>query len=683
MKALTPRLTQSGLVLTFKIVTLLVSALVMFYQDLAIVTVDALQSEFMSYILAVPLLLVYLIYRKRKIIRATITLEPEPTRQPLRRSWILGALMFPIAFLFYSYGSYTFTPLEYHMFTLPIFITASILILFNTHTLRQLAFPILFLFFLVPPPSEIIYAIGTSLSEVSTHSACAIMNLFGYVVAISAEYGNPVIVVTQPSGTTLTFMIDIACSGVYSLMGFLLFATFIVYIARGKLWKRATTFIVGFPLIYLLNILRIITIVFLGYQYNMEFAMDVFHLLGGWILIFIGTLLLLVASEKILGIQLFTKKNVVSCSHCNQIFDSNEKFCQACGRLLKHVNARLTERDLLRIFSLIMSTILVVSIQGPVFALTRGPADILTQIAAEQEPTTEILPQMHGYTLSFIVRDKLFEERTGQDASLAYAYFPHEGESSRYIIWVSLEIAPARSCLHRWEVCLITVPTAYGRKPDATFVDLRDIQLVENPPIIARFFVFQHTKSNSTEAVLYWFETTIFSTNATLEQKHVKIGLIVYPVEIEDLQEIERQLIAFGIAIADYWQPLKTWSPIALLMSQNGAYLVTLSATTLGCILVVNVISNKSEKRTNRKALKKLSTHDQRILEAIRQTQKRTIPSTSNVTLTFSALNGENLDNMNSLELIPKLDSLKQVGIIKKEIISQQDEPIQVWKTHI
>ncbi len=75
---------------------------------------------------------------------------------------IVGILLCAIAVLAYWFGSYTFTPLEYHMLTLPILASGLILILFGSQTLKQLAFPIVFLFFLTPPPTEILYSVGST-----------------------------------------------------------------------------------------------------------------------------------------------------------------------------------------------------------------------------------------------------------------------------------------------------------------------------------------------------------------------------------------------------------------------------------------------------------------------------------------------------------------------------------------
>lgn len=74
---------RSSLVLGLKIATIIATSAVIFYQDLAIVVNDALYSEFMSHILAIPFFFSYLIYRKRKMIRATITFEPASSHKKI------------------------------------------------------------------------------------------------------------------------------------------------------------------------------------------------------------------------------------------------------------------------------------------------------------------------------------------------------------------------------------------------------------------------------------------------------------------------------------------------------------------------------------------------------------------------------------------------------------------------
>jgi len=94
------QLNISTMVVSLKASIIVVASLIIFFQDLAMLANDALQSEFMSHILVIPFLFSYLIYRKRKMIRASIPFEPSP---PQRKAFpykeIVGTLLFLTAFL--------------------------------------------------------------------------------------------------------------------------------------------------------------------------------------------------------------------------------------------------------------------------------------------------------------------------------------------------------------------------------------------------------------------------------------------------------------------------------------------------------------------------------------------------------------------------------------------------------
>lgn len=79
-------------------------------------------------------------------------------------------------------------------------------------------------------------------------------------------------------------------------------------------------------------------------------------------------------------------------------------------------------------------------------------------------------------------------------------------------------------------------------------LDLKDIQIQQNPSIIARYFAFQWVKTNQTEVVPYWYETSRFLTNDTAQQKLVKISLITYPETPQNITEAEN-LLPFATAI--------------------------------------------------------------------------------------------------------------------------------------
>ena len=384
--------------------SVLTAVVIGFYlQDLTLVFKNALSDEATYHILAIPFLFGYLLYRKRAMVNASLKQESKNFSSSFSKYFVLsiGILLCTISILAYWSGSYTFTPLEYHMATLPIMVAGLSLILFNGETLRHLAFPIAFLFFLTPPPTEILYSVGTTLSDLSAHASNTLANVFGMPSSISAQYGSPIITLTRPDHSFMTFSVDVACSGVYSLIGFLIFAVFIAYITRGKLYSKLAILLLGIPLIVALNIIRITTILSIGYNYGDTLALQVFHAMGATVLMFIGTFILLVATEKLLKKPKPTKP----CTKCNPT--AAEEFCINCGKLYRFPKIKLTRSDITKIAGVALIIGILLTIQVPVFALTEGPAQIMVQTPSGMQPNTQSLPlpQIQGYNLSYVYRD--------------------------------------------------------------------------------------------------------------------------------------------------------------------------------------------------------------------------------------------------------------------------------------
>ena len=137
---------------------------VIYNQDLSILINEAIASEQTSYILIIPLLASYLIYRKRRFLNSVTSSHPST------RDEITGIAFCALALTLYLVGSYTFYPLGYHILSLPIFLFGCILLLFNLETLKALAFPIAFLFLLTPLPFETLYTIGGIMANHNTYT---------------------------------------------------------------------------------------------------------------------------------------------------------------------------------------------------------------------------------------------------------------------------------------------------------------------------------------------------------------------------------------------------------------------------------------------------------------------------------------------------------------------------------
>src|SRR5271157_281668 len=156
---------RSRAMLVSKIATIVIATVAVFYSDLALVFNDILKSEYAIYILAVPFVVIYLIYRKRKMLRAVLPLDSKTQSRNIKDlASLSGILVAATAVLIYWRNSYASTPLEVYTYAfapsrlqilaLPFFVAGLVLILFNQETLKQLALPLAFLSFLIPPTSD-------------------------------------------------------------------------------------------------------------------------------------------------------------------------------------------------------------------------------------------------------------------------------------------------------------------------------------------------------------------------------------------------------------------------------------------------------------------------------------------------------------------------------------------------
>jgi len=671
-----PHLPQNSLPLGIKAVALFFAVAVMYYQDLVIIANEAIRSELMTHVLAMPFLLGYIFYRRRKILSATVALESSTRTQTYM---IIGALLSHLAFLLYWYGSYTFYPLEYHMISLPLFMTGLILIIFNLQTLKALAFPIAFLLFLTPPPSDIATIAAATVSSLSAEISYNIFKAVGVPITLTTDYGAPALIVTDPSGASIPFVIGAASSGIYSLIGFSIFATFLAYIIRGSLRKRIALFFAGLPLIYVLNVIRIMILVSIGMWLGAETAFETFHIFGGWTLIFIGTLLLLALSGKVFKIRILTPKTSLQpCSH-SQISNPQQNFCLACGKLQKPTTLKISRKDLYKIVALAICVSLITLIQVPVFALTQVPPETITYTPTGLQASTQIFPTVQGYELRYVSRDTVFERLAKADAALIYAYVP--ANKSDIIVYTGLAIGDAQSKIHNPEGSLINWPIRLGREPKVTSLDLREIQLLDNPPIKGRYFAFNYIKTNLTQVMLYWYENPVFQTNSTWEQKYVQISVTSLSNKTEDYKRIEDALLPFAQAIVNYWQPVKTWSWLALALAQNATTLMLIPIVLVVIITVVHIINTRRKKNLNTQTLNKIaSQQEKQIIKTIHQTTKKQNLTLNEIATNYQKKSGQPIEpNL----LHQKLEEAERAGLVERTIISREDEPYLIWKSQV
>jgi len=104
-----PSLTQTRITLAVKIITVIAATIALYNQDLTIIFIDALNNESTGHILLIPLLFAYLVYRKRKMLRAVVPTQGKNRSSPRYLATLSGILLCATAIILYWYGSYTFT----------------------------------------------------------------------------------------------------------------------------------------------------------------------------------------------------------------------------------------------------------------------------------------------------------------------------------------------------------------------------------------------------------------------------------------------------------------------------------------------------------------------------------------------------------------------------------------------
>jgi exosortase len=673
LKAYTELKRNSFFVLSAIAIPLMI--LIVYWQDLSILVNEALYNEAVTHIILVPILVSYIVYRKRNVIKATFALEK--LRQRSRDSFLIevvGLSLCLSALLIYWYASYTFSPLEYHLLSLPLFVAGIVLILFDLKILTVLIFPILFLLFLIPPPSEITYTAGALIGNFNTQASYLLLKTFGLPAVLQSTYGSPTIAVNTPSGTPMLFAVDLPCSGIYSLIAFMMFATFLAYIIQGSLAKKAGLFFLGFAVLQILNVLRISTIVAVGYWIGEEIAMTIFHVAAGWILIFGGILLLLLIGEKLLHLQIFkTPNKLPPCSQCNNSIQKQEPFCLYCGKLLKNLTAstRISGRFLVKILALLVGLLIIAStIHAPAFAFAKG----LTFTNPNLKESTEVFPEFTDYQFKFLYRDVQYEKLAKQDASLLYGYLPLN--ASTPTVYVDIGVADSLTNLHNWEVCYVTWETSQGHLPMVSVLDSRDVQILENPPLIARYFVFE-SPYNYTQVSLYWYEKALFNTGLTVEQKFVRITLIILATNSTTYPILEEELLNFAQSISAYWEPLKEQSlfslsvPLQQLLFVASIVFIIIAGTT-------QYTKKWQKKNENLKIFEKFVPSSEKLLyQTIKNINEGTGATTKEIA---DALEQTTNKRPELDELIRMLTHLQENGLLEINIVNINDEPQLVWK---
>ncbi len=666
--------------------------LLIYWQDLGIIfshTTKLAPGNISNYIVILPFLIGYILYRKRKILGAAVTLKEKG-----KIDGILGLVLCLLAVVIFFIGSSTTYELNYHLYSLPVFMAGSTLLMFNMTTLRQAFFPIILLTYLVPIPGELFSEIAADMSWVDAVAVQEILSNFGVPITLQPDVGAPALLAGHER---MTFYVGEPSSGIYSMLGLTLFALFVSYISIGPLWKKLAIFALGMPLYYLLNIVRIASIVSLWYGYGTEVA-ESFHLVGGIILVAGGSMILLFISDRLIKVGLSTLRSAREpCDTCSKCLEVGESFCLYCGRQLKALKQRIEIKDVGRISAIVFIALLVFlpEIESQLGSSASKQPNLLDlKLAQSGEDSKDLfLPEINGWYMHYAYTDLRIQEALNLDVANVYTY--GRNESSNYspgnsvvspIIYSTIQVSTG---IHDWESSLVNRPSKIGRPTADVIVD-KDVNVIQDTK--ARLFVYQRPYSDATEIVLYWYKRMPFLIDSNVENRNVQISLWTYADTLAkyslingptDTVGIEKTMMSFAKPVAQFWDAKQQMhvqqSFMGTLFSQYSR--VFTAAILLPAAILSVYVSGKNRKINSAlgRLYENLVPEEREIIDSVDHLKSRGVSKITGKSIaeTYSKLANKTI---NSSTLIGILSSARQIGILRSIIIDDK-EPLLIWKT--
>jgi len=686
-------------VLLIKTAAILIISTQIYYSDLSLIFGKALQfseGNISNYVLTIPFLVAFVIYRKRKVLTVTHLIRAS-LRNTFRIDDILGITLCAAAMMLYTFGSQTLYSLEYHIMSFPVFLAGSTMFLFDIATFRQAIFAIMLTAYLQPPPGFLVSEIAADLSWSAAILVEAFLRLVGMNITLDSSLGAPALLLTMAGGQKIPFFVGEPSSGVFSTIGLTLFALFVSYITRGKLWKRSIVFVIGFPVFYLLNVARISTILSLWYLFGQDVA-ETYHIVSGSIMVAIGSIILLLASEKMLKLTMRVKSRVKKrCPACERSLANNESLCLYCGSLLKKHDHNI-KNALSRIAALSLLGILVLSasiISQPATAVNSSKLSQLDISKAEGSETTNyFLPSMQGWDLSYAYRDKRIESVLNQDLALAFRYVKNDSAlptnsvlmSSSRNVFASVQISTGH---HVWEDSLVIYPSRIGR-PSATILEISDHDISKDT--VGKFLLFKRVGASTTEAVFYWFERVPLRFGQNFENRNVMISLWANTEGLargglikssDDIEGIKQMYFPMAKTITAFWtkqsaQVISNEVVLAFIREHIVALMALVISPAL-ILLLHHLIRKAGLRKVNKRLYEQLGAQDRSLLAVFTSQDKQFEHGITGELMSKSYQTIMN-KQISEAEMSERLRNARKAGLIKEQISSIYDEPLLIWK---
>jgi exosortase len=217
--------------------------------------------------LVIPIAAVVTYYKRDR-------LKALPLSSDQRGLWVMVfALLLHLLELFFDMNGPS--PLS-----IPIFIAGAVWYFAGTSWLRELAFPIGYLLFMLPIPGFLNQFVSFPLRLLATNASKAIVQHFGIQIngaGMNMEFWRPGSDRTNPERDFVSLVVADPCSGLHSLMAIKALHAITAYLSRLKLGWKWVLFMCALPISLAANTCRLVLILLVSGYINKQFGLDAFH----------------------------------------------------------------------------------------------------------------------------------------------------------------------------------------------------------------------------------------------------------------------------------------------------------------------------------------------------------------------------------------------------------------------
>jgi len=222
----------------------------------------------------------YIIWRKKDVLGRT----------PIIPScWGMALVVFSLLLYLFAYFAEISTIAS---FSIVLLLAGVIIYLYGFLIFKELLFPLVFLLFMIPIPSQIYSSLTIPLQLFVSKVSVWIASTIG--IPIYRE-GN---VIYLPDRT---MQIVQACSGLRSMISLLMLSAIIGYLTLKSNILRFVLFLSGIPVAIFVNIIRVCLMVFAFHYFNYDLTKDSVHTVFG-VTIFCIALIIIALSKGVLSI---------------------------------------------------------------------------------------------------------------------------------------------------------------------------------------------------------------------------------------------------------------------------------------------------------------------------------------------------------------------------------------------